>query len=116
MSASPAIAARASGSPVAGSVSSRVSPDCGSTSSPLMKSPNTRSVATAIGAEDTGFGAVRRGQRLAVGEHAQVEAARIPDRDRLLRELREAGLDARPVNEVCIEVQTSDDALLSEIE
>jgi len=34
----------------------------------------------------------------------QVEAARIPDRDRLLRELRDAGLDARPVDEVGIEV------------
>jgi hypothetical protein len=33
-----------------------------------------------------------------------VEAARIPDRDRLLAELREAGLDARPLDEVEIEV------------
>jgi hypothetical protein len=33
-----------------------------------------------------------------------VEAARIPDRDRLLRELVEAGLDARAVDEVGIEV------------
>ena len=40
----------------------------------------------------------------------QVEAARIPDRDRLLRELREAGLDARPVDEVGIEVPYGDDA------
>ena len=39
----------------------------------------------------------------------QVEAARIPDRDRLLHELREAGLDARPVEEVCIEVQCGED-------
>lgn len=38
----------------------------------------------------------------------QVEAARIPDRDRLLRELRDAGLDARPVDEVCIEVACSE--------
>jgi hypothetical protein len=38
----------------------------------------------------------------------QVEAARIPDRDRLLRELRAAGLDARPVDEVSIEVRYSD--------
>jgi hypothetical protein len=37
-------------------------------------------------------------------ESVQVEAARIPDRDRLLRELREAGLDAQPVDEVGIEV------------
>jgi hypothetical protein len=33
-----------------------------------------------------------------------VEAARIPDRDRLLQELRDAGLDAEPVGEVDIEV------------
>ena len=39
-----------------------------------------------------------------------VEAARIPDRDRLLQELREAGLDAHPVDEVCIEVPCGDDA------
>ena len=38
----------------------------------------------------------------------QVEAARIPDRDRLLRELRDAGLDAKPVDEVCIEVPCDD--------
>ena len=49
-------------------------------------------------------------------EHAQVEAARIPDRDRLLRELRDAELDANPVDEVGIEVQTTDDRLLAEIE
>lgn len=41
-------------------------------------------------------------------ETVQVEAARIPDRDRLLRELREAGVDARPVEEVSIEVPCSD--------
>ncbi len=34
----------------------------------------------------------------------QVEAARIPDRDRLLESLKQAGLEARPVEEVCIEV------------
>jgi hypothetical protein len=33
-----------------------------------------------------------------------VEAARIPDRDRLLEELRKAGFDARAVEEVFIEV------------
>ena len=33
-----------------------------------------------------------------------VRAARIPDRDRLLRELIAAGLDARPVDELAIEV------------
>jgi hypothetical protein len=41
-------------------------------------------------------------------ETVQVEAARIPDRDRLLQELREAGLDAQPVGEVCIEVPCGD--------
>ena len=51
-----------------------------------------------------------------MAEHAHVEAARIPDRDRLLHELREAGLDAQPVDEVGIEVQASDDRLLEEIE
>ncbi|HEY7017912.1 MAG TPA: hypothetical protein VH297_05535 [Gaiellaceae bacterium] len=39
-----------------------------------------------------------------MSDTVQVEAARIPDRDRLLEELREAGLDARPVDEVGIEV------------
>jgi hypothetical protein len=37
-------------------------------------------------------------------EMVHVEAARIPDRDRLIEELRAAGLDARPVDEVGIEV------------
>jgi hypothetical protein len=44
-----------------------------------------------------------------VTEHIPVQAARIPDRDRLLGELREAGLEARPIGEIEIEV-TSDDA------
>jgi hypothetical protein len=39
-----------------------------------------------------------------MSDPVQVEAARIPDRDRLLKELREAGLDARAVDEVEIEV------------
>jgi hypothetical protein len=51
-----------------------------------------------------------------VGEHAHVEAARIPDRDRLLEELRKAGLDAKPLDEVGIEVRTDDENLLSEVE
>ena len=38
-----------------------------------------------------------------------VEAARIPDRDRLLRELEGAGLEARAVDEVGIEVPAGDD-------
>jgi hypothetical protein len=42
-------------------------------------------------------------------DHLEVEAARIPDRDRLLGELREAGLDASPVDEVGIEVRVSGD-------
>ena len=49
-------------------------------------------------------------------EHAHVEAARIPDRDRLLQELRDAGLDAHPIDEVGIEVTTDDDSLLAEVE
>jgi hypothetical protein len=44
----------------------------------------------------------------------QVEAARIPDRDRLLRELRDAGLDAKPVDEVGIEVPYGDAEHLSD--
>jgi hypothetical protein len=45
-----------------------------------------------------------------VSDNVEVEAARIPDRDRLLQELREAGLDAHPVDEVGIEVPVHDDA------
>jgi len=51
-----------------------------------------------------------------MGEHAHVEAARIPDRDRLLEELRNAGLDAQPLDEVAIEVRADDESLLGEIE
>jgi len=39
-----------------------------------------------------------------------VEAARIPDRDRLLRELEDAGLDAHAVDEVGIEVPYGQEA------
>jgi hypothetical protein len=39
----------------------------------------------------------------------QVEAARIPDRDRLLRALREHGLDATAVDELAISVPAGDD-------
>ena len=42
-------------------------------------------------------------------DSVQVEAARIPDRDRLLRELQDAGIEARPVDEVGIEVPCGDD-------
>ena len=45
---------------------------------------------------------------MAETQSVEVEAARIPDRDRLLRELRNAGLDAKPVDEVCIEVPCGD--------
>jgi len=45
-----------------------------------------------------------------VSDSLQLEAARIPDRNRLLAELREAGLDARPVDEVGIEVPVREDA------
>jgi hypothetical protein len=45
-----------------------------------------------------------------MGDNVDVEAARIPDRDRLLADLREAGLDAHPVDEVGIEVRIGDDA------
>jgi hypothetical protein len=45
-----------------------------------------------------------------VNETVTVEAARIPDRDRLLDELREAGIEARAVDEVCLEVPCGDDA------
>jgi hypothetical protein len=38
----------------------------------------------------------------------RVEAARIPDRDRLLGALLEEGLDAEPEDEVCIVVPVGD--------
>jgi hypothetical protein len=38
----------------------------------------------------------------------QVEAARIPDRDRLLQLLQDEGLDAQAVNEIGIEVPCGD--------
>jgi hypothetical protein len=40
----------------------------------------------------------------------QVEAARIPDRDRVIQELEEHGLKPRPSGEVGIEVPYEDDA------
>ena len=51
-----------------------------------------------------------------MADHAHVEAARIPDRDRLLEELRAAGLDAKPENEAGIEVRADSDELLAEVE
>jgi hypothetical protein len=52
-----------------------------------------------------------------MSESVEVEAARIPDRDRLLQELREAGLDARPVDEMGIEVpvEGQPDTLVDEL-
>jgi hypothetical protein len=41
-------------------------------------------------------------------ENIPVHAARIPDRDRLLRELQDAGLEAKPVGEIDIEVHAGD--------
>jgi len=48
----------------------------------------------------------------------QVEAARIPDRDKLLQLLRDHGLDAQPENEVGIVVPADDggDAVFSYVE
>ncbi len=43
-----------------------------------------------------------------MSEHIPVQAARIPDRDRLLKELRDAGLEAKPIGEIEIEVSTDD--------
>ena len=43
-----------------------------------------------------------------VADSVDIEAARIPDRDRLLQELKEAGLDARGVGEVEIEVRAGE--------
>jgi hypothetical protein len=40
----------------------------------------------------------------------QVEAARIPDRDRLMQELRDHGLEPQAVDEVGIMVPCADDA------
>jgi hypothetical protein len=49
--------------------------------------------------------------------NVQVEAARIPDRDRLLETLHVAGLQARAVNEVGIEVPTGDEGqVFAEVE
>jgi hypothetical protein len=50
------------------------------------------------------------GQDSGMTETVQVEAARIPDRDRLLAELRESGLDAKPVDEVGIDVPVESEA------
>jgi hypothetical protein len=56
-----------------------------------------------------------------MADNVQVEAARIPDRDKLLEILLGHGLDARPVDEVEIEVRYDEsgdagDAVLAEVE
>lgn len=52
-----------------------------------------------------------------MSEAVQVEAARIPDRDRLLRELRKSGLEARAVDEVgiAVPVEGQSDQLTDEL-
>lgn len=50
-------------------------------------------------------------------DSVDIEAARIPDRDQLLAELRDAGLDARPVGEVEIQVHAGEeDEVYSRVE
>lgn len=56
-----------------------------------------------------------------MADNVQVEAARVPDRDKLLEILVEHGLDARPVDEVEIEIRYEEsgdagDAVLAEVE
>jgi hypothetical protein len=53
--------------------------------------------------------------------NVDVEAARIPDRDQLLRQLRDHGLDAEPYDELGIKVECGDgeaasDEVFSEVE
>jgi hypothetical protein len=43
-----------------------------------------------------------------MSDQIDVHAARIPDRDRLLKELQDAGLDAKAVGEIDIAVQAGD--------
>jgi hypothetical protein len=51
-----------------------------------------------------------------VSDSVDITAARIPDRDRLLQELQDAGLDARPVGEVEIEVRAGEDDVYERVE
>ena len=48
--------------------------------------------------------------KIRMADSVDIEAARIPDRDRLLQELQDAGLDAQPVGEVEIEVRAGEEA------
>jgi hypothetical protein len=58
--------------------------------------------------ERSGIGSERTIERSTMSNTIQVSAARIPDRDRLLRELDEAGLKAKPVDELGIVVKCND--------
>jgi hypothetical protein len=49
------------------------------------------------------------GDNSPVPDSVSVEAARIPDRDRLLAELRAAGLEAEAVGEVSIEIPCTEE-------
>jgi hypothetical protein len=51
-----------------------------------------------------------------VSDSVDIEAARIPDRDRLLQELQEAWLEARAVGEVEIEVQAGAGEVYEQVE
>jgi hypothetical protein len=51
-----------------------------------------------------------------VADSVDIEAARIPDRDRLLTELQEAGLDAHGVGEVEIEVRAGEAEVYERVE
>jgi hypothetical protein len=51
-----------------------------------------------------------------MSDSVDIEAARIPDRDRLLQELQEAGLDAHPVGEVDIEVRAGEEEVYEQVE
>jgi hypothetical protein len=73
-------------------------------------------VAAIAADQDRCFAPGEEGQTTDMRDTAHVETARIPDRDRLLEELRAAGLDANPEDEIGIEVRTDDDTLLTEVE
>lgn len=51
-----------------------------------------------------------------MADSVDIEAARIPDRDRLLQELQEAGLDAHAVGEVDIEVRAGEEEVYEQVE
>jgi hypothetical protein len=51
-----------------------------------------------------------------VSDFVDITAARIPDRDRLLKELQDEGLEARAVGEVEIEVQAGEGEVYERVE